>query len=219
MSKPLGFIPPPAGEPVPHPPPAGATDAGLGGVEVPPEDMDDAERAMVDALLAPAAVTWSAVLSKARSYLGAYPPARRRENVNDFTVAYYGTTSTAAAWCFIFIWYVLNSLGAAGLIGGKQAYVPWMNRITGFRSGSSGMKVGAIVGIAGFSHIGFCVAVGGSTFDLLSGNSTSGGSSDAITVKRYDKAVISGHVNLAYATAPGPAPSPTSDDVVAMVIM
>lgn len=195
---------------IPQPPPGGSTDRDLGGVLVEDVAVDEAE---LIALLAGALPTWPQAYAKARSYLGTYPPGRKRENVNTFTIAYYGTTAIAAAWCFIFIWYVLRSLGADSLIGGKQAYVPWINRIKGYHSGHSGMKAGAIVAIAGFSHIGFCVADNGSTFHLLSGNSTSGGSSDAITVKSYSKSVISGYVNLAYATtAPTPAPATADDD-------
>ena len=211
------FQPPPADEPIPQPPtPGGATDAGLDGVDVTHEYLDVDGRALVaDAAVA----TWAAVLAKARSYLGTYPPGRVKENVNTFTKAYYGN-STVAAWCFIFIWYVLNSFGAASLIGGKQAYVPWINRISGFHLGHSGVKVGAITAVNGFNHIGFCVRVGGGTFDLLSGNSTSGSSSDAITVKRYSTSYIAGYVNLKYPTdAPAPTPAPANnDDVVVMVI-
>lgn len=204
--------------PVPAPPPGGSTDADLGGVEVTPEEMSAEELALTDTILAAVGLpTWSQVGNKAHSYLGTYPPGRLRENVNRFTIAFYGTASIAAAWCFIFIWYVLRSLGADGLIGGKQAYVPWIVRLKGCKIGSSGAVPGAICAISKFSHIGWMVADRGSDFLLLSGNSTSGGSSDAITVKRYPKTVISAHVNLAYAktppkpTPPPPAPAPAGD--------
>lgn len=201
------FVPPPAGEPIPEPPPAGATDAGLDGVDVTEEYLDDEGRMLA------AVAGWAVVLAYARSFLGKYPPGRRRENVNDFTLAYYGTASIAAAWCLIFVWYVLRHFGLATW---KLAYVPWLDRIAGERDGHSGIKVGAICAIAGFSHVGFYVADHGSEFDLLSGNSTSGGSSDAITVKRYSKSVISGYVNVDYAAAPTP-PS-AGDDCVVMVV-
>jgi peptidoglycan hydrolase-like protein with peptidoglycan-binding domain len=58
------------------------------------------------------------------------PRGKVRENVNDFTQAYYGD-NTAASWCLIFIWYCLNHFGAAGLIGGKIAYVPDLKKRVG----------------------------------------------------------------------------------------
>lgn len=209
------FEPPPAGEPIPKPPPAGATDAGLDGVDVTDEYREAAARGLLTGV---AKTLWYAVEAKARSYLGTYPPGRKRENVNDFTIAYYGNR-TVAAWCFIFVWYVLNSLGLAGLIGGKKAYVPYIRQISGVHIGQSGVKVGAICAVNNFNHIGFCVRVGGGTFDLLSGNSTSGSSSDAITVKRYSTSYIAAYVNLKYPdVAPEPKPASDKDDVVVMVI-
>lgn len=199
------FIPPPAGEPIPAS--EGATDASLGGVLV--DEVDDTEAELIAELIAGAGLpTWPQVYNLARSYLGTYPPGRLRENVNDFTRKYYGTSAIAAAWCFIFIWYVLDKLGGANLIGGKQAYVPWLYKLKGYRSGHSGVAVGAIAAINGFGHIGFVTRVGGGTFNLLSGNSTSGNSSDAITVKTYPLSIINGYVNLAYATTPTPTPTP-----------
>jgi hypothetical protein len=62
------------------------------------------------------------------------------------------------------------------------------------------MKVGAIVAVGGFEHIGFCVSVGSSTFQLLSGNSTDGSSDDAVTIKTYSLSSASGYVNLKYGT-------------------
>jgi hypothetical protein len=187
----------------------------MDGVDVTDEYMDAEGRMKATRVTASA---WTQVEAKARSFLGKYPPGRVRENVNAFTKAYYGN-STVAAWCFIFIWFVLNSLGLADLIGGKKAYVPYIVRIDGEHSGHSGVKVGAICAVNDFSHIGFCVRVGGGTFDLLSGNSTSGSSSDAITVKRYSTSYISGYVNLAYPATPSPQPGPAADDgdVVVMV--
>jgi hypothetical protein len=202
------FEPPPAGEPIPES--TGATDAGLDGVDV----TDEYREAAAKGLLAGAAATlWTAVDSKARSYLGTRPPGYKRENVNAFTIAYYGN-QTKAAWCFIFIWYVLNSLGLASLIGGKKAYVPYIRQVSGFHSGHTGMKAGAIVAVNDFNHIGFCVRVGGGTFDLLSGNSVSGSSDDAITVKRYSTSYAAGYVNLKYPATPAPGPADDGDVVV-----
>lgn len=195
------FAPPAPDEPVPEPPPESATDAGLGGVDVTHEYFGPDERVVAAA----AAGTWAAVSAYARSYLGPYPPGRRRENVNDFTIEYYGTASIAAAWCLIFVWHVLKHFGLATW---KLAFVPWLYKIPGEHDGDAGIKVGAICAIAGFSHVGFFVADHGSEFDLLSGNSTSGSSTDAITVKRYSKSLISGYVNVSYTTKPAPPPQP-----------
>lgn len=186
------FIAPPAGEPIPQPPPGGSTDRDLGGIDVTDEYFGPDGQALTAAV-----GTWAAVLAYARSYLGKYPPGRVKENVNDFTQEYYGN-NTVAAWCLIFVWHVLKHFGLAAW---KLAYVPWLYKIKGEKNGHSGIEVGAICAIAGFSHVGFYVADHGTQFDLLSGNSTSSGSSDAITVKRYSKSVISGHVNVKYAPA------------------
>jgi hypothetical protein len=188
------FISPPPGEPIPQPPPKGATDADLDGEDVTHEYLDDDGHLLA---VAAAAATWATVLAYARSFLGTYPPDRQGENVNRFTVAYYGN-KTKAAWCLIFVWYVLKHFGLAAW---KLAYVPWLDKIKGEKNGHSGIKVGAICAIAKFSHVGFYIADQGSQFDLLSGNSTKGSSSDAITVKRYSKSVISGYVNVDYAPA------------------
>lgn len=198
------FIPPDPGEPIPQPPPAGATDADLNGVDV-TDEYSYAEVRSLAAVLG----TWASVLAYARSYLGTYPPGRVRENVNAFTKEYYGD-STAAAWCLIFVWHVLRHFGLAPW---KLAYVPWLYKIPNEHAGHSGIKPGDICAVAGFSHVGFFVADHGSTFDLLSGNSTSGGSSDAITVKRYSKSAISGYARPAYATVtPTPTPVPVPND-------
>lgn len=213
------FIPPPVGEPIPEPPPEGATDAGLGGVEVSPDELDAAEQEFIGELLGlPAAAvagapTWGQVYTLARAQLASTVHGRIRENVNPFTIWYYGTSAIAAAWCFIFIsWCLAHAAKTASaglsLLGGKYAYVPYINRISGYRSGHSGMRAGAIVAVNSFNHIGFCTAVGGSTFNLLSGNSTSAAGSDAITVKTYPLSMASGYVNLAYATTPTPTPTP-----------
>lgn len=186
------FIAPPAGEPVPQPPPSGSTDSDLGGVDVTDEYFGPDGKALTAAI-----GTWAAVLAYARSYLGKYPPGRVKENVNDFTQEYYGN-NTVAAWCLIFVWHVLKHFGLAAW---KLAYVPWLYKIKGEKNGHSGIEVGAICAIAGFSHVGFFVADHGTEFDLLSGNSTASGSSDAITVKRYSKSVISGYVNVKYTPA------------------
>lgn len=192
MTTPPDWSSPDADEPIPASPPGGSTDADLGGIDVTHEYAD------VDGLLATVASGWAAVLAYARSFLGTYPPGRLRENVNQFTLAYYAN-QTAAAWCLIFVWYVLKHFGLATW---KLAYVPWLYKIPGEKNGHAGIEVGAICAISGFSHVGFYVASHGDYFDLLSGNSTSGSSSDAITVKRYPKSVISGHVNVNYSTSP-----------------
>ena len=203
------FQPPPADEPIPQPAtPGGATDAGLDGVDVTDEYFGPGS------MLTAAASGWASVYAYAQSFLGTYPPGRDGENRNRFTLAYYGN-GTRAAWCLIFVWYVLKHFGLAGW---KLAYVPWLDRIDGEHDGHSGIAVGAICAIAGFSHVGFYVASHGSQFDLLSGNSTKGSSSDAITVKRYSKSVISGYVNVDYSTAPAPTPKPTNDDDVVVMV-
>jgi hypothetical protein len=189
-----GFIPPDPEEPIsPTSAAGGATDAGLGGIDVTDEYFGPALESY-----ALAVGTWTAVYAKGLSYLGDRPPGWVRENVNDFTQRFY-RNNTKAAWCLIFIWCVLNDFFTTTW---KLAYVPWLDRIKGEKDGHSGIRVGAICAIAGFSHVGFYVASHGDYFDLLSGNSTKGKFTDAITVKRYHKSVISGYVNVDYATAP-----------------
>ena len=225
MTEPLpeDFVPPDPNEPIPEPPPEGATDHGLGGVELTPEQLDFAEQEFIGELLGlPAAAvagapTWGQVYALAKAQLASVVRGRIRENVNPFTIWYYGTSAIAAAWCFIFIsWCLAHAAKTASaglsLLGGKYAFVPWIDRISGYRSGHSGMRVGAIVALNGFGHIGFCTYVNGSTFHLLSGNSTSGSSSDAVTVKSYDVSIADGYVNLAYATTPTPTPTPAVVD-------
>lgn len=193
------FVPPDPDEPQARTSAGGATDAGLGGIDVTDEYLSPDGRALT-AMIG----TWAAVLAHGRSYLGTRPPGWVRENVNDFTQRFYGN-NTVAAWCLIFVWCILNDFFKTAW---KLAYVPWLDRIAGEHNGHSGIKPGAICAIASFSHVGFYVADHGTEFDLLSGNSTSGSSSDAITVKRYPKSVISGYVNVQYASTPPPTPPP-----------
>jgi hypothetical protein len=192
------------------PAPAGAADADAGGqlVTYSPRDL----AAITAAGTASGTPTWAAVNSLAHAQLAEYAKGRVRENVNEYTKWYYGD-STAAPFCFIFISWVLAHAGsssAAGLalIGGKKAYVPNIDRISGYRAGHSGVKAGAIAAINGFGHIGFVSSISGSSFNLLSGNSTQGASDDAVTVKTYPLSAINGYVNLAYASGPTPAPQP-----------
>jgi hypothetical protein len=199
-------IPTKVNEPIPEP--VGATDANLDGVIVDPDELDDEETDLVASLAAAAPAgtpTWAQVYALAKGQIAKYAPGRVRENVNDYTQWYYGN-NTAAAFCFIFIsWCLAHAASSANaglaLIGGKKAYVPYIRNIKGYHSGHSGMKVGAIVAINSFNHIGFCTRVSGSSFDLLSGNSVSGNSDDAVTVKTYPLSIASGYVNLAYAPA------------------
>ena len=205
---PEDFIQPDPNEPIPQSPTGGATDDNLGGVLVDLGRMSD-EEAVDAASFAPATLTgtptWARVYATAKSQIAKYAVGRIRENVNDYTQWYYGD-NTAAPFCFIGISWTLAHAGSSqsaglALIGGKKAYVPYIRNIKGYHSGHSGMKVGAIVAVSSFNHIGFNVADHGSTFDLLSYNSTSGSSDDAVTVKRYSKTSASGYVNLAYAPA------------------
>lgn len=213
MTTPDEFIPPDPGEPIP--PPAGATDAGAGGVLTEPDDAAalDVGGDEVASLLAATSVgapTWAQVYALAKSQIAKWAPGRVRENVNDYTQWYYGN-NTAAAFCFIFISWVLahaakTASAGLALIGGKKAYVPYIRNISGYRAGHSGVRVGAIAAVNSFNHIGFVVRVGSTTFDLLSGNSIYENSDDAITVKTYSLSAMSGYVNLDYAA---PSPSPT----------
>jgi hypothetical protein len=212
------FIAPPAGEPIP--PAEGATDAGLGGVIVDPADYTPEEAHIMAALTGakqavPAGTpTWAQALALAMAQLAHVVKGRIKENVNPLTIWYYNNR-TVAAWCFIFISWVLAhaaktaSVGLA-MIGGKKAYVPFINRIKGFKAGHSGMEDGAVVAIASYSHIGFRTSGSGNTFRLLSGNSTDGSSSDAVTLKTYPLSIVSGHVNLTYAPAAPPKPIPST---------
>lgn len=148
------------------------------------------------------APSWNAVLTLARKQKAKYAKGRKRENVNDYTIWYYGN-ETAAPFCFIGISWTLahaadTEADGLALIGGQHAYVPDIRSIHGYHAGHSGMKVGAIVAVNSFNHIGFCTAISGSTFTLLSFNSTSGGSDDAVTEKTYSLSSASGYVNLAY---------------------
>jgi hypothetical protein len=175
-----------AGEPAATP--GKFTDADLGGVDVTHEYVDDEGNLRLP-LGDVAHTLWATLYAYAHGFLGLKPPGWVRENVNSYWV-----------WC------MLTHYGKAAW---KLAYVPWLNRIPGFKSGRAGIKAGDICAIAGYSHVGFYVVGHGSTFDLISGNSTSGSSDDAITVKRYPVTIISGHVSMTWEAAPTPAPTPT----------
>jgi hypothetical protein len=149
-----------------------------------------------------AAPTWAQVYKLAHAQLATWAKGRLGENVNEYTIWYYGD-HTSAAFCFIGISWTLahaarTQAEGLALIGGKKAYVPNIRSIPGYRAGHSGVKVGAIAAVSSFNHIGFVVRVGSTTFDLLSFNSVSGSSDDAVTVKTYSLSAISGHVNLKY---------------------
>lgn len=200
------FIAPPADEPKM----TVFGDADLGGIDVTSEYLNaDAPEHL--ASVATGTPSWENVYSLAKKQISKYAKGRVRENVNMYTQWYYGNNE-AEPFCFIGISWTLAHAGGSqsaglALIGGKKAYVPYIRNISGYHSGHSGMKSGAITAVSSFNHIGFCVAVGSSTFDLLSFNSTSGGSDDAVTIKRYSLGSASGYVNLKYA-ASGPAPTP-----------
>jgi len=160
------------------------------------------------AVTASGAPTWAQVYALAHKQLATWAKGRHYENSNMYTDWY----RLVGPFCFIGVSWVLAHAGSSesaglALIGGKKAYVPYIRNISGYHSGHSGMKVGAIVAVNSFNHIGFCVAVSGSTFDLLSFNSTSGSSDDAVTVKRYSLSYASGYVNLKYASAAPPKPA------------
>jgi hypothetical protein len=149
-----------------------------------------------------AAPTWAQVYKLMKAQRAKYAKGRLGENVNDYTIWFYGN-HTSAAFCFIFISWVLahaakTQAEGLALIGGKKAYVPNIRSIPGYRAGHSGVKVGAIAAIGGFEHIGFVTRVGSTTFDLFSGNTVWDGSDDAVEPKTYSLSVISGYVNLKY---------------------
>lgn len=207
---PEGFVPPDPDEQFPTPPPHSATDWGLGGVEVPIEEMDEQEREFVERLTAASTTlpTWAKFVAFLKSLLSKFPPGRRRENVNDYTHWYYGNWTTAAAWCFIIISWVLDHFGMLDQIGGKRAWVPDLRKVKGHVEGASGVAAGHIVAINGYSHITICTYRSGRTVHLWSGNSTTTGSTDGTTVKSYDISIISGHAPLRFApAAPAPAPA------------
>lgn len=193
----------PNGEKIPTPPPEGATDANLGGVEVPLEEMGEEERAFVERLSAAAAAlpAWTAFLSFLTSLVSKFPPGRKRENVNNYTFWFYKSWNIAAAWCFIIISWVLNHFGMLDQIGGKRAWVPDLKKVKGHKSGASGLAAGHVVAISGYSHIGICTYRSGSTFHMWSGNSTTTGSSDGTTVKSYNMSIASGNAPLKFAPA------------------
>lgn len=201
MEKDSQFIPVDPDEPIPTAAAgSGATDAGLGGTDVTDEYFDE-EGHLLGVLATGALGTWTAVYAKLLSYLGSKPPGWERENVNAFTRRFYGN-GTKAAWCLIIIWCVLNDFFTTAW---KLAYVPWLYKIAGEKNGHSGIRVGAICAISKYSHVGIFVADHPSTdeFDLWSGNSfISASKQDGITIKRYKKSIISGYVNVDYATAP-----------------
>jgi hypothetical protein len=152
------------------------------------------------------APSWDAVYSLIKKQKAKYAKGRRRENVNDYTNWFYKSWNIKAQFCFIGISWILAHAGpseSAGLalIGGKQSYVPAIRGIKGYRSGHSGMKVGAIVAVSGFNHIGFCTEIhSNGTFELYSFNTTYDGSDDAVWPKTYSLSSVSGYVNLAYGT-------------------
>jgi hypothetical protein len=225
----VDFVPPPPAPPnerVPQPPShGGATDAGLGGVLV--TDLAEIDAAMdrlaeaftdafVGAAVIPGAPSWAQVYKLMKSMVAKWAPGRLRENVNNLTIWYYGTSAISAAFCFIGIcWALCHAVSkkptaaiqkaALSLIGGeKLAYVPYIRGIPGYKAGHSGLKIGALVAVGGFEHIGICVGIGSSTFQLWSCNSTNGDSDDAITIKTYSLSAANGHVNLAYPKTAAP---------------
>ena len=193
----------PTGEKIPTPPPEGATDANLGGVEVPLEEMGEEERAFVERLTAAAAALpmWTVFFSFLTSLVSKYPPGRKKENVNNYTFWFYKSWNIAAAWCFIIISWVLNHFGMLDQIGGKRAWVPDLKKVKGHKAGASGLAAGHIVAVSGYSHIGICTYRSGSTFHMWSGNSTTTGSTDGTTVKSYSTSIASGNAPLKFAPA------------------
>lgn len=153
------------------------------------------------------APSWPAVYALLKKQKATYAKGRKRENVNDYTNWFYKTWNQAAQFCFIGISWTLAHAGATeadglALIGGKQSYVPAIRGIKGYRAGHSGMKVGAIVAVSRFNHIGFCTAIhSNGTFELYSFNTTYNGSDDAVWPKTYSLSSASGYVNLAYGTS------------------
>jgi hypothetical protein len=149
------------------------------------------------------APSWAAVYALLKKQKATYAKGTIRENTNEYT-AWAGMNGEP--FCFIGVSWTLAHAGeseAAGLalIGGLKAYVPYIRQIPGYRAGHSGMRVGAVVAVNGFEHIGFCTAISGSTFELFSFNTTHNGSDDAVWPKTYSLSSVAGHVNPAYGTA------------------
>ena len=156
------------------------------------------------------APTGTQLVSYGMTLRGTYGPP---ENVNKFTKAYYGD-HTSASWCLIFVWYCLDHFDAAGLIGGKIAYVPNLKkRASGKWHTSKSLIAKGDPVTFDFNktgepeHIGIFVKWQDSAhtrFTSLEGNTTSRGSDDAVALKTRHWADVYGYVK------PGLAPDDPS---------
>ncbi len=157
--------------------------------------------------------TGTQLVSYGMTLRGTYGPP---ENVNKFTKAYYGD-HTSASWCLIFVWYCLDHFGAGGLIGGKIAYVPNLKKRVGGKWHTSksliarGDPVTFDFNKTGEpEHIGIFVKWLNSShtmFESLEGNTTKGGSDDAVAVKTRHWSDVYGYVKPGLAKSdPGAYP-------------
>ena len=147
-----------------------------------------------------AAPTGSQLIAYGMTLRGTYGPP---ENVNKFTKAYYGD-HTSASWCLIFVWHCLDHFGAAGLVGGKIAYVPNLKKRVGRKWHTSRLLIAKGDPVTfdfnrtgAPEHVGFFVKWLNSShtlFESLEGNTTSGSSDDAVATKTRRWSDVYGYV-------------------------
>lgn len=124
-------------------------------------------------------------------------------NTNRYTKWYYGN-NTAEPWCWIFLCFVFNSLGALDLIHGKHAYVPDFKKVFSAHAQfhTSNPKPGDLVAFdfnrsGEPEHIGIVEKVLSSSYiQTIEGNT-----SDHVYRRRRARAYVYGYATPKYATA------------------
>lgn len=124
-------------------------------------------------------------------------------NTNKYTKWYYGN-NTAEPWCWIFLCYVFNHLGATYLIHGKHAYVPDFKSVFSLHGEyhTSSPKVGDLVAFdfnnsGEPEHIGIVEKViSSSTIQTIEGNT-----SDHVYRRTRSRSYVFGYATPKYASA------------------
>jgi hypothetical protein len=164
------------------------------------------------------APTGDQVVSYAMSQRATYAKGWLRENVNDYTLKFYGN-QTAASWCEIFEYEVFDHFpGGAALFKGKSAYVPDMPSHFGSwwrHSSDKSIYPGCPVAlglnsIPGPEHTGLFVRwanAARTAFVCIEGNTTQGSSDDAVDDKTRPWSAVTGWAKIPFAP-PNPSAYP-----------